>query len=145
MTSSKDYNAFIVSRLFAGIFASPPLILGSATVLQIFFRNQRGKCLHILHVPYLLGAVAGPTFGGFIVAKHPWPIQFWWTVAMNGLLIVLILLFLDNTEYSRNSQSAQPISLSEPLLTRRMKTYLYGSAAIEHVSFSQCVSLPVCR
>ncbi|PNY27015.1 Polyamine transporter [Tolypocladium capitatum] len=135
MTKPNDYNAFVVSRLFAGIFASPPLILGSATVLQIFFLHQRGKCLHILHIPYLLGVVVGPTFGGFIVATHPWPIQFWWTVGMNGLLILLIVLFLENTEYDRSGR--QPTAASDPLFRRRVKTHLYGSAAIEPVSLSQ--------
>jgi MFS family permease len=106
MTSSGAYNAFVISCLFAGIFASVPLILGSQCVLDIFFLYQRGRVFHIIHIPYLLGVVAGPTFGGYVVSRTSWPVQFWWTVGMNGFLIILILVLLENTEYDCNNNGS---------------------------------------
>lgn len=144
MTSPGDYYAFVVSRLFGGICASVPLILGSEVVLRIFPIHQRGRCFHILHVPYLFGVVAGPTIGGYIVSRTAWPVQFWWTVGMNGLLILLILLFLENTEYDgthRSEASQRPLS-KETFLKRRAKTYLLGAAAPKSISLKDCVRNP---
>ena len=43
MTSPNDYNSFVASRLFAGIFGSVATILGSGYIMDIFFLHQRGK------------------------------------------------------------------------------------------------------
>lgn len=144
MTGSGAYNAFIVSRLFAGIFASVPLIVGSQCVLDIFFLHQRGRVFHILHIPYLLGVVAGPTFGGYVVSRTSWPVQFWWTVGMNGFLIILILVLLENTEYDRDnngrSEGNQPANNGESILTHRVKTYFFAAAVRQPPSWGTCVS-----
>jgi MFS family permease len=141
MTGSNDYNAFVVSRLVAGIFAGAPLILGSQIILHVFFLHERGKAFHIIHVPFLLGVVLAPAIGGFIIFRSPWPIQFWWTVGLCGLTIILTLLFLDDTEYDR-TESQTPGTLSEfdSILKRRIKTYFYASAPHSSVTLAECVS-----
>ena len=43
MTSHNNYNSFVASRLFAGMFGSVATILGSGYIMDIFFLHQRGK------------------------------------------------------------------------------------------------------
>ena len=70
MTDSNEYNPFIASRLFAGMFGSViycTSILGASTFADQFFLHERGKVFLIFSLGFLLGTVTGPTFGGFIV------------------------------------------------------------------------------
>ncbi|PWY93446.1 polyamine transporter [Aspergillus sclerotioniger CBS 115572] len=122
MAGSSDYNPFLVSRLVAGLCASVPLILGSEVVLQTFFRHQRGKCLHFLHIPYLLGIAMGPTIGAYIDSRASWTISFWYTVPLNGVLAILILAFLEDTHFTGEEQT------HVFLLQRKWNTYARGRA-----------------
>lgn len=89
MTSHDDYIPFVISRLFGGIFGSIPSILGAGTIVDIFFLHERGKAFTTFSLSFLMGTVAGPTFGGFIVQRTPWPNEFWWTVGLQAFVIVL--------------------------------------------------------
>lgn len=43
MTGPNDYEAFVVSRLFAGLFGSCPTVLGSGYIIDLFFfHNEAG-------------------------------------------------------------------------------------------------------
>ncbi|GLA97021.1 hypothetical protein AtubIFM57143_004505 [Aspergillus tubingensis] len=107
MTSPSDYIPFVISRPFAGLCAGVPLVLGSEFVLRTYFRHQRGKCLHILHIPFLLGVAIGPTLGAYVDARASWPISFWYTVPMNGVLALLILVFIEETAFAGGEQVRQ--------------------------------------
>ncbi|RAK95509.1 polyamine transporter [Aspergillus ibericus CBS 121593] len=122
MTAPSDYTPFLISRLVSGLCASVPLILGSEVVLQTFFRHQRGKCLHFIHIPYLLGISMGPTIGAYIDGRTSWTISFWYTVPLNGVLAVLILALLEDTYFTEDEQT------KVSLLQRRWNTYACGRA-----------------
>lgn len=66
-------------------------------ILDMFFLHQRGKAFACYTISTLFGTLAGPTFGGFIIESAAWPIQFWWVVGVEGLVIILVLFFLDET------------------------------------------------
>lgn len=122
MTSSSDYIPFLISRLFAGLCAGVPLILGSEFVMRAFFRHQRGKCLHILHIPFLMGVSIGPTLGAYIDARASWTVSFWYTVPLNGVLALVILIFLEEAIYAEGEQKRQSF------LQRKWNMYVRGRA-----------------
>ncbi|PYH36232.1 polyamine transporter [Aspergillus neoniger CBS 115656] len=86
MTSPSDYIPFVISRLFAGLCAGVPLVLGSEFVLRTYFRHQRGA---------------------YVDARASWPISFWYTVPMNGVLALLILVFIEETAFAGGEQVRQ--------------------------------------
>lgn len=49
----------------------------------------------------------GPLFAAFQVAFKPWPVPFWVYTAMTGTVLVLAVLFLDETYYDRRIPAAQ--------------------------------------
>lgn len=89
MTRPGDYVSFTLSRLFGGIFGSIPSILGAQVLMDIFFLHERGRAVTTFHMCFLLGTVAGPTFGGFVVQHVTWPFEFWWTVALQCAVAIL--------------------------------------------------------
>ena len=43
MTDANDYTSLVLSRLFAALFGSAPLVLGSGYIMDIFFLHERGR------------------------------------------------------------------------------------------------------
>ncbi|RAK86464.1 polyamine transporter [Aspergillus costaricaensis CBS 115574] len=103
MTSPSDYIPFVISRLFAGLCAGVPLVLGSEFVLRTYFRHQRGKC-------------------AYVDARSSWPISFWYTVPMNGVLALLILVFIEETAFAGGEQVRQSFT------QKKWNMYIRGRA-----------------
>jgi MFS family permease len=72
-----------------GHLGSIPSILGAQVLMDIFFLHERGRAVTTFHMCFLLGTVAGPTFGGFVVQHVTWPFEFWWTVALQCAVAIL--------------------------------------------------------
>ncbi|CAF9942278.1 hypothetical protein IMSHALPRED_003449 [Imshaugia aleurites] len=135
MTHSNQYNLFVVSRLFAGMSGSVPSILGASTITDLFFLHERGRAFLIFSLSFLLGTVAGPTFGGFIVDHVDWPIALWWTVGLQGSALVFVLLFLEETGFSRDGGSAHPTG-PESFIANRIATFFLGTKIVPAISRS---------
>ncbi|GAA82860.1 polyamine transporter [Aspergillus luchuensis IFO 4308] len=101
MTSPSDYIPFVISRLFAGLCAGVPLVLGSEFVLRTYFRHQRGA---------------------YVDARASWPISFWYTVPMNGVLALLILAFIEEAAFAGGEQARQSFT------SEKWNMYLRGRA-----------------
>ncbi|OJJ71109.1 hypothetical protein ASPBRDRAFT_44023 [Aspergillus brasiliensis CBS 101740] len=130
MTSPSDYIPFLISRLFAGLCGGVPLILGSEFVLRAYFRHQRGKCLHILHIPFLMGVSIGPALGAYVDARASWTISFWYTVPLNGVLAILIFVFLEEAAFAEGEHVRQS------LLQEKWNMYIRGRAVPQQLRAS---------
>lgn len=138
MIHSNQYNAFVISRLFAGMLGSVPSILGASTITDLFFLHERGRAFLIFSLSFLLGTVAGPTFGGFIVEHVDWPVEFWWTVGLQALALVLVLLFLEETGFNRDGGSAYPARPSS-FMANRIATFFLGTKVVPAMNRSELV------
>lgn len=127
MTGPNDYEAFVVSRLFAGLFGSCPTVLGSGYIVDLFFLHQRGRAFSCYELSLLLGVICSPTVGGFIVQSHPWPVAFWWTLAPVGIGIVLIFCFGEETGFARDNATVVYPRTPLPFLQNRIVTFLPGT------------------
>lgn len=106
MQDPGDYVPFVLSRWLGGTFGACPGTLGAGIVIDIFFLHQRGKAFAVYTLCQLFGALAGPTIGGLALCCNPWPVQIWWTVGVEAAVIVLVFLFLEETQYDRRSGGA---------------------------------------
>ncbi|KAJ9482617.1 hypothetical protein VN97_g10813 [Penicillium thymicola] len=99
MTDPSNYIAYVISRLFAGFFGAVPTVLGPRIVTDMFFLHQRGRAFTALHMAFLFGTIAGPTFSGFVSAHSFFPVEFWWTAGLLGFTIICCFCFLEETGF----------------------------------------------
>ena len=133
MIHANQYNLFVISRLFAGMFGSVPSILGASVITDLFFLHQRGRIFLVFSLSFLLGTVAGPTFGGFIVEHVDWPLEFWWTVGLQGLAVVSVFFCLEETGFCRDGVSTYPIK-PKSFLANRISTFFPGNQVVPPMS-----------
>ncbi|EPS31991.1 hypothetical protein PDE_06950 [Penicillium oxalicum 114-2] len=129
MTHPDGYVPFIISRLFTGFFGAVPTVLGPRVVTDLFFLHQRGRAFTALHMAFLFGTIAGPTFSGFISASAFFPVEFWWTVGLLGFTLICCFLCLEETGFDRENLDRNPqIPLS--FTKNRLATFFFGRRVV---------------
>ena len=143
MTHPNDYIPFIISRLFAGFFGATPTTIGPRIVNDLFFLHQRGRAFTALHMSFLFGTIAGPTFSGFVSANSFFPVEFWWTVGLLGATAILAFLFLEETGFDRDFPDNNPV-IPEGYIKNRFATFFFGQGVVQTPTFKEtvCHSLP---
>jgi len=133
MTGSGDYISFVWSRAIGGMFGSVAQCVGNAAVVNMFFLHERGKAFAIFAACFTLGTVAGPTFGGFIISHDSWDVEFWWVVALLGLVAILSFFFLEETGFSRDGRVLYP-QPANSFLRNRFDTFFPGTKVVPRIS-----------
>lgn len=138
MTHENDYIPFIISRLFAGFFGAVPTVLGPRILTDLFYLHQRGRTFTALHMSFLFGTIAGPTFSGFISANAFFPVEFWWTVGLLGFTLICCFLILEETGFDREDISRNPSIPENPLLNRLL-TFFPGNRVVLPTTWKETV------
>ena len=139
MTHPDGYVPFIISRLFTGFFGAVPTVLGPRVITDLFFLHQRGRAFTALHMAFLFGTIAGPTFSGFISASAFFPVEFWWTVGLLGFTLICCFLCLEETGFDRENLDRNPqIPLS--FTKNRLATFFFGRRVVLPDSWKETVS-----
>ena len=85
--------------------------------------------------------MAGPTFDGFILERSHWYIEFWWTVGLQGLVLCLVFLFLDETSFDRDAPGPYgKLTQEDSWMSRRLKLFFPGYEVVRGVNYHQLVS-----
>ena len=140
MTGQDDYVAFVISRLFAGLFGAMPTILGPSFIVETTFLHQRGKAFLTYELSVLLGVTASDTIGGIIVDAHPWPVVFWWTIGPLAFAALLVFLFLEESGFDRERQESWNRERPSNFILGRITTFLPGNGAVRPLGGSSLVS-----
>ncbi|KAH8658018.1 major facilitator superfamily domain-containing protein [Xylariales sp. PMI_506] len=138
MRSSHDYNGFLAAKFFLGLFGQPLVTLGPLYIVDMFFLHQRGRAFNIMAMSLNLGPAAGPAFSGFITVHLPWWDEFWWTIALATLTIVLILIFVEDTAWDRTAGASNAYAQGS-WIQRRMQTFLPGSNLLKQPTRQEMV------
>lgn len=141
MTNPDDYIPYIMSRLFSGFFGAVPTVLGPRIVTDLFFLHQRGRAFTALHMAFLFGTIAGPTFSGFISAGAYFPVEFWWTVGLLGFTIICCFLFLEETGFDRNRLKNNP-DIPRGLVANRFATFFLWQRVVQPTTWRETVTSP---
>ena len=139
MTKSTQFIPFLLSRLFAGLCGAIPSVFGARIIFDMFFVHERGRAFSAFHISFLLGVLGIPTLGAFSSADVDWPIMFWWTIAILGLSLVMVFLFLEETGYDRDGKSVYPVQ-PDSFLSNRIATFLPGTKVVPHTTLAETVS-----
>lgn len=69
---SRSIASVTICRFFAGVFGSPGLSIGSATLSDMWKPHERAIPMAIYITTPFLGPAIGPLIGGFVVAAKGW-------------------------------------------------------------------------
>ena len=116
------------------------ILVGAKIITELFFLHDRGKCLTVYSTSILLGITAASTFSGFIAQATDWTIQFWYTVALQGAVALLVVLVMDETGWARSQFEQYPIRPAG-FLAKRAALYLGTQRVTPIVSWSEAVRL----
>lgn len=140
MTHPNDYIPYIISRLFAGFFGAVPTTLGPRIVTDLFFLHQRGRAFMVLHMAFLFGTIAGPTFSGFVSANAFFPVEFWWTVGLLGFTLICCFCLLEETGFDRVNFERNP-KIPRGLIAKRLATFFFGQGVVLPTTWTETVRL----
>jgi MFS family permease len=139
MTGEHQYWAYFMSRYFAGFFGMVVSVLGPRFMVDMFFLHQRGREFTVLHLALNFGASAGPTFSGYVAAKHYWPVEYWWSVVLLALTAILIFCCLEETGYDRINPEDN-VEIPKGFIANRFRTFLLGNRIVKPATLSEIAS-----
>jgi len=96
---SKDIQSIMITRFWAGFFASAPVTNTGGVISDLFPSSQRGIAIATYAMAVVLGPVFGPIVGAALVVQ---PSLGWrWTEYLTGILqlavLVLDVIFVDES------------------------------------------------
>lgn len=140
-TGKHDYNSYIVSRLFAGIFGASVGVIGPRMLVDMFFLHQRGRIFTAYHMGLNWGIVVGPTFSALFSAHTYWPVEYWWSVAILGFSALLVFFIVPETRFIREPGA---INVDQPknFLANRVATFFPGNRVMPSQPWSDVVCYP---
>lgn len=106
---STTYAAMATCRAFQSFFISPPNAIGSAVVVETFFKKERAKYMGIWTVMITVGIPLAPLICGFVTFHAGYRWIYWLLAIINGVQLILYTLFGPETRFIRhnNAQHAQ--------------------------------------
>lgn len=106
---AKNFGSLLAFRALNGFFGGVPLGLGSSTVCDMFFTNERGFYMGIYTVSFIIGGHVAPIIGGYIEKNLTWHWCFYVPAIITAGLLVCFILTVPETLYSRAPEAlAQP-------------------------------------
>ncbi|KAL3463463.1 major facilitator superfamily domain-containing protein [Aspergillus heterothallicus] len=96
---SPDYASMAACRALVAFFISPAMALGSAVVMETFFKHQRAMYMGVWTVMVTLGVPIGPFIFGFVAERVGYRWIYWTLAITNGVQFILYLFFGPETRY----------------------------------------------
>lgn len=94
---AKDITSLSILRFLCGIFASPALATGGASIADILYLPYMPHGLAIWGFSCFCGISLGPFFGSILVVKDGWRWTFWFSLILSGICLIVLSLFLPET------------------------------------------------
>ncbi|EMD63418.1 hypothetical protein COCSADRAFT_143386 [Bipolaris sorokiniana ND90Pr] len=102
---SQTYAAMATCRAFQSFFICPPNAIGSAVVVETFFRKERAKFMGIWTVMITLGIPLAPLIFGFVTYNAGYRWIYWILAIINGVQLILYSLFGPETRFMRHDKA----------------------------------------
>ncbi|GAA5989356.1 hypothetical protein JCM5350_005686 [Sporobolomyces pararoseus] len=98
-----SFETYYVLRPLTSVFLTAGQTIGLTFIHDMFFKHQWAKKIGIWVAIFLASPYCGPFFGGFMLDNldNQWRYVLWLVFAYSATLLVLIVLFADETWYPR--------------------------------------------
>ncbi|RFU25948.1 hypothetical protein B7463_g10390, partial [Scytalidium lignicola] len=108
-TLSPNFTIFYGLRALQSVFQTTGQTAGLVFVEDMFFFHEQARKIGILYCIFISSPFFGPCLGNFIIAGlGQWRACFWLITAWSAALLVMILLYGDETYYDRMRPVEQP-------------------------------------
>ncbi|WZH46689.1 major facilitator superfamily domain-containing protein [Fusarium acuminatum] len=95
---STNFDMFFGVRALQGLFLTSGQTIAIAFIKDIFFFHERARKIGLWALMYITSPYWGPLIANFVIGEtHQWQDAFWLGVGVNGISLLLILAFLDET------------------------------------------------
>lgn len=94
---AESYGTLITCRLLGGIFGSPALATGGATLGDIWEAFALPKAISLWASAGVCGPVLAPVMAGWAAQNISWRLPYWLFVAISGLGLIVSLTLLPET------------------------------------------------
>jgi MFS transporter, DHA2 family, multidrug resistance protein len=91
-------------RFTQGLVGAPLIPLGQTIVVDAFPRHLHGKATSIWGIGVMLGSVAGPVGGGFLLQDYSWPWVFYVTIPIGIIAFIGTWFFVPNTPSDKSAK-----------------------------------------
>ena len=107
---SSNYASMATCRAFQAFFVSPPSAIGSAVVVETFFKKERARYMGVWTLLITLGIPLAPLIFGFVTFHAGYLWIFWTLAIINGVQLPLYILFGPETRYIWHDSSQRQLS-----------------------------------
>ncbi|PCH07206.1 Major facilitator superfamily domain, general substrate transporter [Penicillium occitanis (nom. inval.)] len=97
---AKNFQALLAIRFLSGLFGSPVLATGGASIVDMYQPSKRAYTISIWGIAAIMGPVMDPMVGGFTVDAKGWKWTIWEILWLSGFCFVFLFCFLPETSAS---------------------------------------------
>ena len=98
---------WIANKLLQGFFGAPVESLVEISLTDMYFTHERGFYISLYGVFLCMSQFIGPVMAGFIADGQGWKWVLYWCAIIAGVCLAIMLLFLEETNYARQSLTGQ--------------------------------------
>ena len=106
-----NFGALLAFRFLTGLFGSPVLATGGATIGDLYSPAKRAYGISVWGVSAVLGPVLGPLIGGFAADAEGWQWTIWELMWLSGFCLVFVFFFLPETSGVSGTPAASVLLL----------------------------------
>lgn len=144
---SQSYATMATCRAFVAFFICPAAAIGSAIVVETFFKHERAKWMGIWTLMVTLGVPLAPFIFGFVIYNVGYRWTYWIFAMINGVQLFLYVLFGPETRFIRHNVSYEQLPSFKDSMLRFRRIDPTPFTAYEFISplrmaMYPCVMIP---
>lgn len=117
---ASNFGMLLAFRFLTGLFGSPALATGGATIADMYRPQKQSYGLAIWGIGAVSGPVLGPLVGGFAVEAKGWSWAIWELMWLSGFCWVFLFFLLPETSSTnillRRTKRARKITGNKNLI-----------------------------
>lgn len=138
--ATSNFNSYLAARILQGLTATVGISSGLMWIKDLYFFHEHPRKINWWSLGIIASPYVGPMVASFILWRRPWQWVFWVLTLLNGVCLILSLVFLDETFYNRDVPDPRPYKGNR--LQRILGIEQWRNRSTRG-SFLQCMARPV--